>query len=202
MEEMLKELGYTDDQIKAIMEGMKKKNLFISAEENIDTRYQKLKEQHDSKNTELENANKLIKSLQESAKTNDVEGMKTKISEYEKENAELKEQLKKTQIQSQLALELKEAGVTDESYIAFKIEQKLKADKKEFELTDDGKIKGLKELIESEKKISPSFFKSEQKKEVDVKDLGKEKEQDNAEPKDFKEAVMNKYNEKMNKNEL
>ena len=149
MEEMLKELGYTDDQIKAIMEGMKKKNLFISAEENIDTRYQKLKEQHDSKNTELENANKLIKSLQESAKTNDVEGMKTKISEYEKENAELKEQLKKTQIQSQLALELKEAGVTDESYIAFKIEQKLKADKKEFELTDDGKIKGLKELIES-----------------------------------------------------
>lgn len=202
MEEMLKELGYTDDQIKAIMEGMKKKNLFISAEENIDTRYQKLKEQHDSKNTELENANKLIKSLQESAKTNDVEGMKTKISEYEKENAELKEQLKKTQIQSQLALELKEAGVTDESYIAFKIEQKLKADKKEFELTDDGKIKGLKELIESEKKISPSFFKSEQKKEVDVKDLGKEKEQDNAEPKDFKEAVMNKYNEKINKNEL
>ena len=202
MEEMLKELGYTDDQIKAIMEGMKKKNLFISAEENIDTRYQKLKEQHDSKNTELENANKLIKSLQESAKTNDVEGMKTKISEYEKENAELKEQLKKTQIQSQLALELKEAGVTDESYIAFKIDQKLKADKKEFELTDDGKIKGLKELIESEKKISPSFFKSEQKKEVDVKDLGKEKEQDNAEPKDFKEAVMNKYNEKMNKNEL
>ena len=78
----------------------------------------------------------------------------------------------------------------------------MKADNKSFELSDDGKIKGLKDLIESEKKAYPEFFKSEQKKEVDVKDLGKQKEPGDAEPKDFKEALMKQYNEKMNKNEI
>lgn len=199
MEELLKELGYTDDQIKAITEGMKSKKIFTSNEENIDTRYQKLKEQHDAKDTELGKANKLIKSLQESAKTNDVEGMKTKISEYETKIKELNEQLVDEKIKSQLALELKDAGVTDESYIAYKIEQKLKSDNKKFELGEDGKIKGIKDLIESEKKVSPNFFKSETKKEVDVKELGKQKEQLNEEPKDLKEALTQKYNEKTNR---
>lgn len=199
MEELLKELGYTADQIKAILDGMKGKKLFTTSEENMDIRYQKLKEQHDSKNTELEEANKLIKSLQDSAKTNDVEGMKTKISDYEKQIAQLKEENKREKIKSQLTLELKDAGVTDESYIAYKIEQKLKADNKSLELTEDGKIKGIKDLIEAEKKTSPTFFKSETKKEVDVKDLGKEKEKLEDEPKDFKTAVLQAYNEKTNK---
>ena len=199
MEELLKELGYTADQIKAILDGMKGKKLFITSEENMDIRYQKLKEQHDSKNTELDEANKLIKSLQDSAKNNDVDGMKTKISDYEKTIADLQEQIKANNIKNQLALELKDAGVTDESYIAFKIEQKLKADNKNFELTDDGKIRGIKELIDAEKKVSPNFFKSETKKEVDVKDLGKAAEQLEDEPKNLKDALTQAYNEKTNK---
>lgn len=198
-EELLKKLGLTEEQIKSIVDGMKENKIHTTKEENADIRLTKLQQDFDSKNTELDKANKLIKSLQDSAKTNDVEGMKTKISDYEKQIAQLQEENKQEKIKSQLALELKDAGVTDESYIAFKIEQKLKADNKNFELTEDGKIKGIKDLIESEKKISPSFFKSETKKEVDVKDLGKEKEQLNDEPKNLRDALTQAYNEKTNK---
>lgn len=196
LEELLKKLGYTDDQIKAIVEGMKENKLYISNEENIDTRYSKLKEQHDAKDKELTTANELIKSLQNSAKGN--EDLQTKIAEYETKISQLQEENKQEKIKSQLALELKDAGVTDESYIAFKIEQKLKEDNKSLELTEDGKIKGIKELIDAEKKTSPNFFKSEMKKEVDVKDLGNQKEQLDDEPQNLKEALTQAYNEKTN----
>lgn len=195
-EELLKNLGYTDEQIKAITEGMKTNKIHLSKEENADIRLPKLQQDLDAKGVELDEANKLIKTLQDSAKGND--GLQTKITEYETKIAQLQEENKQEKIKSQLALELKDAGVTDESYIAFKIEQKLKEDNKSLELTDDGKIKGIKDLIDAEKKVSPNFFKSETKKEVDVKDLGKEKEQLDDEPKNLKEALIQAYNEKTN----
>lgn len=196
-EELLKSLGYTDEQIKSIIEGMKTNKIHLSKEENADIRLPKLQQDLDAKGVELDEANKLIKTLQDSAKGND--DLQTKITEYETKIAQLQEENKQEKIKNQLALELKDAGVTDESYIAFKIEQKLKEDNKSLELTDDGKIKGIKELIDAEKKTSPNFFKSETKKEVDVKDLGKQKEQLDDEPKDLKSALMQEYNEKTNK---
>lgn len=195
-EELLKSLGYTDEQIKSITEGMKTNKIHLSKEENADIRLPKLQQDLDAKGVELDEANKLIKTLQDSAKGND--DLQTKITEYETKIAQLQEENKQEKIKNQLALELKDAGVTDESYIAFKIEQKLKEDNKSLELTDDGKIKGIKELIDAEKKTSPNFFKSETKKEVDVKDLGKQKEQLDEEPKDLKSALIQAYNEKTN----
>lgn len=195
-EELLKNLGYTDEQIKSITEGMKTNKIHLSKEENADIRLPKLQQDLDAKGVELEEANKLIKTLQDGAKGN--EDFQTKISEYETKIAQLQEENKQEKIKSQLALELKDAGVTDESYIAFKIEQKLKEDNKSLELTEEGKIKGIKELIDAEKKTSPNFFKSETKKEVDVKDLGKQKEQLDDEPKDLKSALIQAYNEKTN----
>lgn len=195
-EELLKSLGYTDEQIKSITEGMKTNKIHISKEENADIRLPKLQQDLDAKGVELDEANKLIKTLQDSAKGN--EDLQVKITDYETKIAQLQEENKQEKIKNQLALELKDAGVTDESYIAFKIEQKLKEDNKSLELTDDGKIKGIKDLIDAEKKTSPNFFKSEIKKEVDVKDLGKQKEQLDDEPKSLKDALMQAYNEKTN----
>lgn len=191
-EELLKNLGYTEDQIKAIVGEMKKQKVYLSKEENSDVRISKLQEDFNAKDKELVAANELVKSLQESAKSNDVEGMKTKI-------AQLKEENKQEKIKNQLTIALKDAGVTDVDYIAFKIKEKMKEDKKDFELDSNEKIKGLSEMIENEKKLSPNFFKTESKKEVIVKDLGNSKlDNDNGEPKDFKEAVKQKYDEKMN----
>lgn len=198
-EELLKNLGYTEDQIKAIVGEMKKQKVYLSKEENSDVRISKLQEDFNAKDKELVAANELVKSLQESAKSNDVEGMKTKIANYETEIAQLKEENKQEKIKNQLTIALKDAGVTDVDYIAFKIKEKMKEDKKDFDLDSNEKIKGLSEMIENEKKLSPNFFKTENKREVIVKDLGGPKEDtNNGEPKDFKEAVKQKYDEKIN----
>lgn len=59
LEQILREQGLTDDQIKKIMDGMKENKIFTAAEENLDTRYSKLKTEHDSVNGQLAEANKL-----------------------------------------------------------------------------------------------------------------------------------------------
>lgn len=200
MEDLLKELGYTDVQIRAIIDGMRNKKIFTSNEENIDTRYQKLKEQSEAKEKELTTANELVKALQESAKSNNIEDMKSKISNYEKTIEQLQEENKKEKIKNQLSLALKDAKAIDEEYIAFKIGQQLKAEQKELELDENGKIKGINDLIEAQKKAEPNFFTSEAKKEVEVKEIGKGQEQGNNEPKNLKEALMQQYNEKTGKN--
>lgn len=200
MEDLLKELGYTDVQIRAIIDGMRNKKIFTSNEENIDTRYQKLKEQSEAKEKELTTANELVKALQESARSNNIEDMKSKISNYEKTIEQLQEENKKEKIKNQLSLALKDAKAIDEDYIAFKIGQQLKAEQKELELDENGKIKGINDLIEAQKKAEPNFFTSEAKKEVEVKEIGKGQEQGNNEPKNLKEALMQQYNEKTGKN--
>ena len=200
MEDLLKELGYTDVQIRAIIDGMRNKKIFTSNEENIDTRYQKLKEQSEAKEKELTTANELVKALQESARSNNIEDMKSKISNYEKTIEQLQEENKKEKIKNQLSLALKDAKAIDEDYIAFKIGQQLKAEQKELELDENGKIKGINDLIEAQKKAEPNFFTREAKKEVEVKEIGKGQEQGNNEPKNLKEALMQQYNEKTGKN--
>lgn len=42
--ELLKAQGVSDDQIKAITKSMKENKIYTTSEENIDTRYAKLKE--------------------------------------------------------------------------------------------------------------------------------------------------------------
>lgn len=39
LEELLKAKGLTDDQIKAILDGMKENKIFTASEENLDIRY-------------------------------------------------------------------------------------------------------------------------------------------------------------------
>ncbi len=196
MEELLKKLGYSEEQIKTILDGMKEAKIYTTKEENADIRLSKLQEDFNGKDTELTKANELIKTLQEASSKEDVEKMKTSISEYETSVAQLKEELQQEKIKNQLVLALKEAKATDEDYIVYKINQQLKADNKKLELGEDGKIKGLNEIIEAQKKSEPNFFTKESKKEVDVKELGKGDEQTDNEPKNLKEALMQQYNEK------
>ena len=68
MEELLKELGYTEEQIKAIIDGMKNKKIFTTAEENADIRLQKLNDDFTAKDGELTKANKIIQKTQKDKK--------------------------------------------------------------------------------------------------------------------------------------
>ena len=80
--EFLKSLGYTDEQITAVVNGMKEQKIYLSNEENIDERYTKLKGKYETQKTELETANDTITELKKN--NPDVEGLQTKIKEYEK----------------------------------------------------------------------------------------------------------------------
>ena len=80
--EFLKSLGYTDEQITAVVNGMKEQKIYLSNEENIDERYIKLKGKYETQKTELKTANYTITELKKN--NPDVEGLQTKIKEYEK----------------------------------------------------------------------------------------------------------------------
>ena len=47
-EELLQSIQLTEEQISAITSGMQENGIFLSAEENIDLRYSKLKKEKDS----------------------------------------------------------------------------------------------------------------------------------------------------------
>ena len=52
LEELLKAKELTDDQIKAILDGMKENKIFTASEENLDIRYGKLKTDYDNLTTQ------------------------------------------------------------------------------------------------------------------------------------------------------
>ena len=192
MEELLKELGYTDEQIKAIIDGMKNKKIYTSVEENADLRLQKLSEDFTAKDGELQKANNLIKQLQDGNKGN--EDLQTKVADYEKEIEQLKKEQHQKDIDNAIKLELlkNKANADDIDYLIFKIKSK-QDDGKEIDVDEKGNLKDFK--IEDIKKEFKNNFADESKTLVDVKELGgaSKKEDYNQEPKSLKEALMDAY---------
>lgn len=191
MEELLKELGYTDEQIKAIVEGMKNKKIFTSSEENIDLRYSKLKDDFKSKEDELTNANELIKQLQDSNKGN--KDLQTKVTEYETKIAEMQKEHHEKDVDNALKLELlkNKAKADDIDYLIYKI--KTNNDGKELELDDNGKLKDFK--VDELKKEYKGNFEDESTTVVDVKTLGGNNNQnkDDKEPQNLLGALKDAY---------
>ena len=169
MEELLKELGYTDEQIKAIIDGMKNKKIYTSGEENADLRLQKLSEDFTAKEGELTKANELIEQLQKGTKGN--EELQTKITDYEIEIEKLKDSQHQKDIDNALKLELlkSKAKADDIDYLIFKIKSNQEEAKK-IEIDDNGNLKGFK--IEDLKKEFKNNFEDESSTFVDVKKLG------------------------------
>lgn len=193
LEELLKSLGYTDEQITAITDGMKTNNLYIVNEENLDIRYKKLQDDHNAVTKERDEGKTLIEQLQKSAKGN--EDMQKQITDYQARITQLEEEAQQAKVESALKLALLNAKVTDTDYMAYKITEQLKKDGKSLELDETGNnIKGIETFIEDQKKANPSFFATETKKEVIEKELGKGDAGGNSEPKSLSEALDQYYN--------
>lgn len=190
MEELLKELGYTEEQIKAIIEGMTNKKIYTSNEENIDLRYSKLNDNFKLKEEELTKANELIKQLQDGNKNN--EDLQTKVTDYETELAQMKKKQQDKDIENALKFELlkNKAKADDIDYLIFKI----KSDKEQkIELDEKGNLKDFK--IEDFKKQFKGNFEDESSALVDVKKLGGGQEQPggNKEPETLLDALKDRY---------
>lgn len=193
LEELLKSLGYTDEQITAITDGMKTNNLYIANEENLDIRYKKLQDDHNAVTKERDEGKTLIEQLQKSAKGN--EDMQKQITDYQARITQLEEEAQQAKVESALKLALLNAKVTDTDYMAYKITEQLKKDGKSLELDETGNnIKGIETFIEDQKKANPSFFATETKKEVIEKELGKGEAGGEAEPTDLLGALKQAYN--------
>ena len=193
MEELLKELGYTEEQIKAIIDGMKNKKIFTTAEENADIRLQKLNEDFTTKDGELTKAKELIQELQKDNKGN--EDLQNKIKDYETEIAQLQEKQKQSNLDNaiKIALLSNKAKNDDIDYLMFKI----KNSENGVELDEKGNLKNFD--IEDFKKTYKNNFESKTNEFVDVKKLGSEKgtgagEKD--EPNTLLDALKEKYTPK------
>lgn len=115
-------------------------------------KYTSLGTENNSKISELEKANSLIAELKKSMKND--EGIQTKISDYETQVTQLKEELAKTKLESAVKVALLESKANDIDYLTFKLKEKGDA----LELDENGKIKGWDEKISALKTQFPNQF--------------------------------------------
>ena len=168
LQELLKKhFGDDETKLNALAEDMKANKIYTAGEENLDTRYSKLKGDFDSLNNQNAESLKLIEELKKSS-TN-TEEMKGKIAEYEKKIAELETEKTTLAIDNALKFALLEKGAkaSDLDYLMYRIKQ----GKEELQLDKDGNVKGLNNIIEDTAKTYSGNFEDKSKKKVDVKGL-------------------------------
>lgn len=164
LQELLKKY-LEEDKITSLLGDMKTNKIFTASEENLDTRYQKLKEDFDTLTSKSNEDVKLIEQLKEASKGN--EEMQSKFTEYDSTIAKLQAENEQLKIDNEIKVELlaSKAKAKDLDYLIFKIKQ----EHQDLELDDKGKIKGIN--FEDIKSVYPDNFEVESKKEVDVNNL-------------------------------
>lgn len=151
--EYLISTGLTEEQATKVEQGMPEQNLYIANEENLDTRYSKLKEQKEQLESDLTTANKLVDDLKKSNK--DTEDLQTKIDEYKTQMDQLKADRAEEQKQYAVKEALTKEGVKDIDYMLYKLG--------EVEVDKDGNIVDLDNKVKSLKESNPTFFGTDDK---------------------------------------
>ena len=197
LQELLKSIeGLTEDQQKAILEGMKKNKIFTASEENLDVRYGKLKTDHEALTAEHQKSTDLIAELQKATKGQ--EAVQGKITEYEATIKQLQEEAIQAKTESALKIGLLSAGAksSDIDYLLFKMSHD--GDWKP-ELGEDGQIKGLDDKLKGLKTQFPSQFESSSSKKIDEKKLEKSDDKNKITSEEFKKMGYQAKNELFNK---
>lgn len=109
----------------------------------------------DSQGQELTAANGLIEGFRKSEKDN--EAIQGQIAAHKEQVAQLQAQLLQAKIDSGLKIAFMEAGGTDIDFLIWKAKHDNGG--KPLELDDDGKIKGIDDLISGLKTSAPTHFK-------------------------------------------
>jgi hypothetical protein len=153
--EILKAKGISDDIIKAVQDDMKANKIFTASEENMDIRYKKLKDEHDTVVKERDESKTLIETLQKSNKGN--EDLQKQVTDYQTKMEQLQTELQQTKIDSAINVGLLAAGVKpdDVDYVTFKLKAK-----GEIELDEQGNIKGWDDKVAGLKTQFPANFTS------------------------------------------
>ncbi len=186
--EILKANNVEDAAAEAILRAMKENKIYTASEENLDTRYEKLKTQHDGVNQQLTEATALIEELKKSNKGN--EGLQQKVTEYETKVQQLQAELEQTRIDAALKVELLANKANDVDYLTYKLKAKGEA----LTFGEDGKIKGLDDKIAALKTQFPAQFDGEGKRTVIENRLPENQNHETA-PTSLAEALKQAYGE-------
>lgn len=188
IEEILKAQGLTDEQIGAVIKSMDKNKLSVVAEgeENLTTRYGKLKNDFDNLTAQHGESTKLIEQLKkDNAGNQELQG---KVTAYETQIAELEAQLRQSQINAAVQLALVNAKALDTDYLAYKL-----GEKGELELDESGNVKGIDDKIAALKTQYPTQFETSSKT-IGIKEQrlpGSESRE--SEPSTLAEALQMQY---------
>lgn len=164
LNEILKANGIEDELATKILSDMKANKIYTASEENLDIRYQKLKNEHSA-------SAQTITDLQ--AQLAEVEKLKVQnvalVDEANKKLAEMQAENDKIKIDYALERALLDAKVQDVDYVKFKLKEKHTDG---FKLDDNGKIDGINALLDEMKIQIPNQFEKTEKK-IEEKKLEK-----------------------------
>ena len=149
LEQILKEQGYTEAQIKAILDAMAASKLYVSAVEKPEDTIRQLQEEK----VKLEKEKAALEKTAESQTSE-------KPGETAAEISKLQETLKKAQVNLQLVKALTKANAVDVDYMIYQAERSGKLN--DVKLEDDGSVSGMDVLVEGLKKDFSAHFTAKQ----------------------------------------
>lgn len=165
-EEYLKSLGLEDEQVTSITAGMAENKFYLTTEQNLDERYQKVVKQRDEvkgqlkerdeRITELESAAEEIQKTLESnqSELGRLEELQGQVESLTNENSSIKRTTK-------LEKMLTKAGVNDIDYI---LNYKMRGGE-DLEVGEDGEFTNFEDKLNELKEEYPKYFKADKEPE-------------------------------------
>ncbi len=175
---ILKKQGYTDEQIKAVMDELATNKLYVSSVENPEEAIRKLQEEKTK--------------LQEDAKKKPADLPDASAAE---EIKKLQETVRQGRINTQLIVALTKAHAADVDYLMYQAEKT--GEIKKVKVDDDGKVTGVDELVANLKKSHAGQFAEPQSNADPLVRTGIKKletgDADDVTPQTLEEAIAQKY---------
>lgn len=172
---ILKEQGYTDEQIKAITDAMSANKLYVTSVEEPEAVIKTLQEEK--------------KQLEEAAKQQEPDASAAE------EIRKLQETVRQGKINTQLILALTKANASDVDYMMYQAEKT--GEIKKLQVGEDGKVTGVDELVADLKKSHAAQFVDLQTRTEPLIRTGIKKLEsgtdDEAAPQSLEEAIAQKY---------
>lgn len=170
LKKLLKQYLGEDEKVTQFMNDMKSNKIYLSREENIDTRYSKLQNDLNTKTSEHQKALDLIEELKATNEGNEtlqgqIAQYKAKIQELEAKNKEI---ARDNAIK--IALLSNKAKAEDIDYLMYKLSK----DEETLKFDENGELTNMAELIDSMKVNYSNHFEVGAKKKVDVQKLPKD----------------------------
>lgn len=147
----------SEEQVTLILDGMKENKFYISVNENVDERYNKLKTQKEDLETQLVTANSTITDLKKATKGN--EDLQKKLTEYETQIQTLQQESEAKVKNLTLDHAIEKLLTTNNAKHIELLKAQFERDK--LEINEDGTIKGLEDQFKTIKESYSDLFQAQ-----------------------------------------